>query len=105
MATMAGAKSAPFPGRGSRIAAWASSGLYLVAVVVWACTSWRATRGRSSAFAADLTGLALWGSLLILLVVFRRFYPRRQVVLAQVVLGLVTLFSATQVALDLARRP
>jgi hypothetical protein len=100
-----GEKSTTSPARGPRIAAWASSGLYLAAAIVWACTSWRATRGHSSAFATDLTGFALWGSLLVLLVVFQRFYPRRNVVLAQIVLGLVTLFSATQVVLDLVRRP
>ena len=87
-----------------RIASWVSSGLYLIAVVIWVCSSWRATRGTPSAFAADLTGLALWGSLLAALVVFQRFHPRRNMVLAQLVLGLVTLFWATQVALDLAHR-
>lgn len=88
----------------ARVAAWASVGLYLVAVVMWARTSWHSPRGTASAFATDLTGLALWGSLLVVFVVLRRFYQPRNAYLAQIVLGLVTLFSATQVVLDVAHR-
>jgi len=87
-----------------RVAVWASLGLYLVAAVMWARTSLRSTRGTDSAFATDLTGLALWGSLLVVLVVLRRFYRRPNTYLAQIVLGLVTLFSAMQVVLDVAHR-
>jgi hypothetical protein len=98
-------QSSPFvsPG-GLRIAAWASSSLYVIALVIWAASSWRAARGTSSAFAADLTGLALWGSLLAVFVAFRRSYPRRKVILAQLVLAVATLFSATQVVFDVIRR-
>jgi hypothetical protein len=83
-------KASPIAGPGRvRIAAWASFGLYLVAGATWALTSWRSTRGTATAFAADLTGLALWGSLLAALLLLRR---------------VLTLFSAVQVALDLVRR-
>jgi hypothetical protein len=98
-------KSPLFSARGRlRVAAWCSFGLYLLAAVVWACTSWRSTRGTDSAFASDLTGLALWGSLFVVFVVLRRVFPRRYVFLTQIALGLVTLFSATQVVLDLTHR-
>ena len=46
----------------------------------------------------------LWGSLLVIFVVVRRFYPRPNAYLAKIVLGMATLFSATQVALDVAHR-
>jgi FtsH-binding integral membrane protein len=88
----------------ARVAAWASVGLYLVAVVMWARSSLHSPRGTASAFATDLTGLALWGSLLVVFVVLRRYYPRPNAYLAQIVLGLVTLFSATQVVLDVTHR-
>ncbi len=88
-----------------RVAAWASASLYLVADVIWAWTSWHSTRGTASAFATDLTGLALWGSLLVLFVVMRRLRRPPNVHLVLIVLcSLVALLSAAQVVLDLTHR-
>jgi hypothetical protein len=72
---------------------------------MWASSSWRSTRGTASAFATDLTGLALWGSLLVVFVVMRRLRRPSNVHLALIVLcSLVVLFSAAQVVLDLTHR-
>jgi hypothetical protein len=42
--------------------------------------------------------------LFVVFVVLRRVFPRRYAYLTQIALGLVTLFSATQVVLDLTHR-